>query len=133
MIVDVRKIVDIRHEHLSLKVFNLIHTEGLRLYLGLITARNSSCGKVMFSQASVILPRGAPRGKGGVHGEGGAWQKGHVYASGGGMHGKSRFCVVKGEGACMVKRGVHGKGGMHSRIETATSADGTHPTGMQSC
>ena len=58
---------------------------------------------------------------------------------------------MRGEkGACMVKGGMCGKGGMHSRAcawqgggrfmvgacmagETATAADGTHPTGMHSC
>ena len=79
-------IVDVRHEHVSLKVFNFIHTEGLRLYLGLITARNSSCGKVMFSQASVILSRGACVAKGvcmvkGVRGKRGMCSKwwGHAW------------------------------------------------------
>ena len=47
------------------------------------------------------------------------------------------------KGACVVKGGVHGEGGMHGRgacmvevcmvRETATEADGTHPTGMHSC
>ena len=52
-----------------------------------ITVR-SSCGKVMFSQASVILS-----------------------TVGGGVHGR---------GVCVAG-------------ETATAADGTHPTGMHSC
>ena len=46
----------------------------------IFTARNSSCGKVMFSQACV---------KNSVHG--GAWQGGHVWQGGmcdGGMHGR---------------------------------------------
>ena len=65
--------------------------------------RNSSCGKVMFSQAC-----GCPRGRGGHH----AWQR---------------------EGACVVKGGrVNGKKGAYVARETATAADGTHPTGMHS-
>ena len=58
----------------------------------IFTVRNSSCGKVMFSQASVILYTGGVA-KGGacvvgdVHGRGQAWQWG--------MHG-GRSCVVGG-------------------------------------
>ena len=40
----------------------------------------------------------------------------------GGMHGR---------GAC-VERGMHGRGACVAG-ETATAADGTHPTGMNSC
>ena len=78
---------------------------------------------------------------GGVH----AWQGGHVWP--GGMHGRGA-CVGRGHvwggGMCGV-----GAGGMHGRQcasqggvrgggacvagETATAADGTHPTGMLSC
>ena len=72
----------------------------------------------MFSQACV---------KNSVHGRGGACMAGGV-------------C---GRGACMAG-GMPGKGGMHGRGcvwqggacvagETATAADGTHPTGMHSC
>ena len=54
------------------------------------------------------------------------------------MHGKV-VCMaggVDGRGACMMWS-VHGKGcvwqgGMHGR-ETATAADGTHPTRIHSC
>ena len=60
----------------------------------------------MFSQASVILSTG---GEGFMRGEGGcACQAGCMP---GAMHGR---------GACMAG-------------ETATAADGTHPTGMHSC
>ena len=72
----------------------------------------------MFSQASVILFKGggSMHGRaacvaGGVHAEGHAWQ--------GGMH----------------SRGVHGRAHMHGggMRGGATAADGTHPTGRQSC
>ena len=63
-------------------------------------------------------------GEGGVHGEGCMHGRGTCMAGGvhgGGMHG----------------RGMHG-GGVHGRKacvagETATAADGTHPTAMHSC
>ena len=48
-------------------------------------------------------------------------------------------CVVKGghawqSGACVAKGGVHGgRGGGCVAGETATAADGRHPTGMHSC
>ena len=64
----------------------------------LITVRNSSCGKVMFSQASVSLS---------VDKGGHVWQGSML----GGLHGR---------GVCVAG-------------ETATAADGTHPTGMHSC
>ena len=64
--------------------------------MDLITVRNSSCGKIMLSQASVIQSTGE---------EGRAWQGEHAW---------------QGGGACMAG-------------ETATAADGTHPTGMHSC
>ena len=68
----------------------------------------------MFSQASVILSTGGHAWQGvcvvGVmHGRGRVWQ--------GGMYGRGG---VHGRGACMAG-------------ETATAADGTHPTGMHSC
>ena len=57
----------------------------------------------MFSQESVILST--------VEGRGRAWQRGACMVK--------ETCVVGG-GACMAG-------------ETATAADGTHPTGMHSC
>ena len=68
---------------------------------------------------------------------GGAWLGGHMCPRGasvpGGMHGGGGWgaCVVGGGGVC-------GRGGMCGRGacmagETATAADGTHPTGMHSC
>ena len=73
-----------------------------------------SCGKVMFSQASVILSTGWGHvWQGGVCVAGGhAWQGACVAE--GGMHG-GRACVVE---VCMAgdmhgRGGVHGKGGMH--------------------
>ena len=86
---------------------------------------------------------------GGVHGSGHAWQVEACVV--GGMHGVGG---VHGRGACMAG-GMHGGGyvwqqvcvvgggdmhgrGIHDRGtcmvgETATAADGTHPTGMHSC
>ena len=75
----------------------------------IITVRNSICGKVMFSQVSVILSVGEMRDKrGGVCGKGAcAW--GHAW-QGGGMHGKKGHAlgVMHGrvghtwQGACMA-------------------------------
>ena len=131
----------------------------------MFTVPNSSCGKVMFSQASVILSTGR---------EGHVWQRGACVVKEGGcvMRGhvwRGGACVSGGhawQGACMAgvcmwwgcawQRGMCGRGackaggrvcmagghawqgGMHGRVacvagETATAADGTHPTGMHSC
>ena len=57
----------------------------------------------------------------GIHGRGYVWQGVH---SKGGMHGK---------GGMQCKGGMHGGGGACVAGETATAADGTHPTGMHSC
>ena len=70
------------------------------------TVRNSSCGKVMFSQASVILPQGGGGacGGGGMRGWGscfGAWQ-GICVARG--MCGRS-VCMAGGHA---WQRGMHG-------------------------
>ena len=54
-----------------------------------------------------------------VHGEGGLVAKG-------GMHGK-------GGGACMAKGGHAWQIGACVAGETASAADGMHPTGMHSC
>ena len=88
----------------------------------IITVRNSSCRKVMFSQVSVILLRR----EGGVcgrhmHGRGCAWHGGHAWQG------------VCGKGAC-VTRGVHGReacmvGGMHDR--RACMARGVHGRGHE--
>ena len=80
-----------------------------------ITVRNSSCVRVMFSQASVILSTGrAVHGGGrGMCGRGCAWQGACVA---GGVHDWG----ICGRGACMAG-------------ETTTAADDTHPTGMHSC
>ena len=61
-------------------------------YCQLITVRNSSCGKVIFSHASVShsVHGGAACGMcdggacvaGGVHGGGDAWQGGHAWRGG---------------------------------------------------
>ena len=105
------------------------------------------CGKVMFSQASVILfTEGGMHGRG-VCGGGQAWHGGVGGMHGrGGVHGRGhpwQGCVWWG--ACMAE-GVHGKGGacmaggcvwwgvsLCMAGETTTAADGTHPTGMHSC
>ena len=85
-----------------------------------------------------------------MHGRGGhVWHGGCVVGDmrGGGMHGDG-ICLAGGhvwQGACMVARAVHGTGGHvwqqvsvcpqegEGAGETATTADGTHPTGMHSC
>ena len=96
------------------------------------TVRNSSCRKVMFSQASVIL-------SGGVHGRETecVWRGGGMYGRRG-MHGRGMrdrghaWCgVCAWQWACVVG-GVHGRGVCWAG-ETATAADGTRPTGMHSC
>ena len=78
--------------------------------LMLITVRNSSCGKVMFSQACVKNSVHSGRGhiwQGGMHHRGHAWQ--------GRMHGREHTW----QGACMA-------------TEMASAADSIHPTGMYS-
>ena len=98
----------------------------------IITVRNSSCGKVMFSQASVILSTGGYAWLGGVAGcvcvcGGHAWQGEHVWQRAcmvGGMHGRGHawqggMCgggghvwqgCVHGSGVCMLG-GVWWEGG----------------------
>ena len=77
--------------------------------------------------------------KGGdMHGEGGhAWQRGGMHGKGGhawqrgGMHGEGGACMagsLHGRGH-VWQGGVRGKGACVAG-ETATAADGTHPTGM---
>ena len=64
--------------------------------------------------------------KGRLCGERGhAWQRGACVAKGGmcgegSMRGEGAMCGEGGGGACVAE-------------ETATAADGTHPTGMHSC
>ena len=90
--------------------------------------------------------------KGGVHGEGGMHGRGTCMAGGvhgGGMHGRVHAwwgCAWQEgcawQGVCMAgghawQGNMHG-GGVHGREacvagETATVADGTHPTAMHSC
>ena len=77
----------------------------------------------MFSQASghsvhrggTCLAGEGHAWQGGMHGRGCTWQ--------GGMHGREHAW----------RRGVRGRGGACVAGETATVADGTHPTGMHSC
>ena len=75
------------------------------------------CGKVMFSQASVILSIG------------------QACVAGGGMHGRGT-CVawggMCGMGVCGLEGHVWQRGACMAG-ETATAVDGTHPTGMHSC
>ena len=54
--------------------------------------------------------------------------------SGGGIHGRGT-CVAGGmcgSGVCVWQGGMCGQG-VCMAGETATAADGTHPTGMHSC
>ena len=88
--------------------------------LRFITVRNSSCGKVMFSQACVKNSvRGGVHCKKGVHGRG---VHGRRLAWQGGLHG--RECVAGG---------VYGGGEACVTGETATAADGTHPPRKHPC
>ena len=70
-----------------------------------------SCVKVMFSHASVIL-----------------------FTGGRGMHVRGAYMVqgCSWQGVCMAG-GMCGGGGACTAQQTATAADGTHPTGMHSC
>ena len=101
------------------------------------TAPQRSCGKVMFSQASVILFMG-----GGMHGRRvcvvGACMAGGMH--GGGGHAWQRG--VHGRGHCMAGAGCAWQGhawqghawqGVCVAGGTATAVGGTHPTGMHSC
>ena len=74
---------------------------------------STKLGKVIFSQASVILSTGRESAPGG-----GAW-------SGGGLPG--RGCLALGGGAW--SEGVPGG----DPPGTATAVSGTHPAGMHSC
>ena len=95
-----------------------------------------SCGKVMFSQVSVIL---FTAGGGGMCGRGVCMAGGHVWqrsmhggCMAGGIYGGEdvwQGCVC-GRGACVV--GACMARGACVAGETATAADGTHPTGMHS-
>ena len=60
------------------------------------------------------------RGREGVHGRGHAWQG-------------TCMAGVVGGGEGMHSRGHEWQGGACVAGETATAADGTHPTGMHSC
>ena len=68
------------------------------LHYLIFTVRNSSCGKVIFSQACV---RNSIRGGGGVHGRGAC--------GAGGMHGRREACMARGH--AWQGMGVHSKGG----------------------
>ena len=88
----------------------------------LVTARHSSCGKVMFSQEcqSVCPQWRACVAEGCMAGKC-AWQWRYVW-KGGGMHGRGH----------VWQQEMHGRGKcMHAR-ETTTEAGGTHPTGIHS-
>ena len=87
-----------------------------RKSFNIVTVRNRSCGKVMFSQASVILSRGGMCGRGCMHARGHAWQ-------GGGMYG--RVCVVggvcgRGPGVCVAGGGVYGRRDDHCSARYAS-------------
>ena len=79
-------------------------------YCLIFTVRNSSCGKVMFSQACV--KNSVDRG--GMHGRGVCVTEGGIH--GRGMHGRGRAW----------QGGMCGKGG-YMAGDTATEAGGTHP------
>ena len=105
-----------------------------------------SCGKVMFSQASVILFKGGGRpcvAGGMCDGVGSAcWGLRAGVCVLGGYAWQGRGACMAGEGACMALRHVW-RGACMARgacvaggpvwQETATAADGTNPTGMHSC
>ena len=56
-------------------------------YKTIFTVRNSSCGKVMFSQASVILSTEGHAWQGGMHGwGGGAYVAGEMATAADGTH-----------------------------------------------
>ena len=103
---------------------DILATGAIFFTFPIITVRNSSCGKVTFSQACV---KNSVRG-GGMHGRG-------TYMAGGG-HGRGA-CVAAG---CMAGGGVwcmtggHAwRGGACVAGEMASAEDGTHPTGMHFC
>ena len=75
--------------------------------LNLVTVRNSSCGKVMFSQASVC-------------------------PQGGGVHPLGRHPLPQAD-TPSHQADTPLWPDTTPNHETATSADGTHPTGMHSC
>ena len=122
----------------SLERFTLTNSSvGVHVSKFFLPPANEVWGKVIFSQASVILfmgrgharPGGMPGGwaQGGTYGRGCAWPGVGVCAWQGGIHSQGQECVCGGvaggrtwlEGACMG--------------ETATAEGGTHPTGMHSC
>ena len=74
-----------------------------------------------------MTKRRSMRSEGDTHGEGGVCMVGCVRGQGACMAGA--VCMVGG-GACMV--GCVCKGACMAG-ETATAADGTHPTGRHSC
>ena len=101
----------------------------------IFTVRKSSCGKVMFSQASVILSGGGEIMHGrGVH----AWQ-GACMA--GGMHGRGHAWWGEGVPGVVHGGGMHGRGAcMAGRCAWQVCAwqerrplQRMHPTGMHSC
>ena len=89
----------------------------------IFTVRNSSCRKVMFSQASVSHP--VHGGGGGVVGRlgGYAWQEGMRGRGHGGVDMHGRVCAegMHATVACVVGVGVGG---------SARMVGETHPTGM---
>ena len=89
----------------------------------LLPPANEVWGKVIFSQASVILFTGGMRGV--------------CVCVVGGMCGKGMCVAVEG-GACMAKGvcmvwGACVAGGACMAGEMAIAAGGTHPTGIHSC
>ena len=119
-------------------------------FLKLITVRNSSCGKVMFSQVSVCPQLGVCMAGGVCMARGVYMAGGHVWwgaCLAGGMHWGHAWqrhawwgCAWQGhawQGLCVAGGPAWPRGCVWQWVcvaeETATSADGTHPTGMHSC
>ena len=90
-----------------------------------VTARNSSCGKVMFSQACVknSVHRGCLLREGGIS----IWG---CLPRGVSAWGVCRGCLSRG--GCLPK-GMLGYTPPHSTMGYGQQADSTHPTGMYSC
>ena len=84
----------------------------------MFTIRNSSCGKVMFLQASVILS---------------TWGDGRVACMAGGMYGRGYAWqgYMHGRGACMVG-GLHHRGGMCGRGAACVMGVGVAVAGVHS-
>ena len=120
----------------NLRYFSTVgnYVNNYMLNLGIITVRNE-IAKVMFLQVSVC-PRGVP-GPGGCLVLGGCLVPGGAWSPGGGylVQGVSSR-GVSAQGGCLILGGLVSQHALRQTPppgETATAADGTHPTGMHSC